>query len=87
MNPRKDYTSLIFYSINYLRTIETFVKSIKIPYVTNRRLIASDSSIEGNKRDCNMSGNQTSGKEGGVRCVMMVVCMYVCMYVCMLDIV
>ena len=45
--------------------------------VTNRRLIASDLSIEGNRRDCNMSGNQTSGKEGGVRCVMMVVCMYV----------
>ena len=35
-----------------------------------------------------MSGNQTSGKEGGVQCVMMVVCMYVCMmYVYMLDIV
>ena len=34
--------------------------------VTNRRLIASDSSIEGNRRDYNMSGNQTSGKEGGV---------------------
>ena len=35
-----------------------------------------------------MSGNQTSGKEGGVRCVMMVVCMYVCMmYACMLDII
>ena len=45
--------------------------------VTNRRLIASDSSIEGNRRDCNMLGNQTSGKEGGVRCVMMVVYMYV----------
>ena len=30
-----------------------------------------------------MSGNQTSGKEGGVQCVMM----GVCMYVCMLDIV
>ena len=24
-----------------------------------------------------MSGNQTSGKEGGVQCVMTVVCMYV----------
>ena len=35
-----------------------------------------------------MSGNQTSGKEGGVRYVMMVVCMYVCMmYACMLDII
>ena len=30
-----------------------------------------------------MSGNQTSGKEGGVQCVMMVV--YI--YACMLDIV
>ena len=26
-----------------------------------------------------MSGNQTSGKEGGVQCVMTIVCMYVCM--------
>ena len=43
--------------------------------VTNRRLIASDSSIEGNRRDYNMSGNQTSGKEGGVQCVIMGVCM------------
>ena len=25
-----------------------------------------------------MLGDQTSGKEGGVQCVMMVVCMYVC---------
>ena len=49
-------------------------------YVTNGRLIASDSSIEGNRRDYNMSGNQTSGKEGGVQGVMMVVCLYVCMY-------
>ena len=46
--------------------------------VTNRRLTASDCP-EGNRRDCNISGNQTSGKEGGVQCVMMVVCMYVCM--------
>ena len=34
-----------------------------------------------------MLGNQTSGKEGGVQCVMMVVCMYVYMYACRLDIV
>ena len=34
-----------------------------------------------------MSGNQTSGKGGGVQCVMMFVCMYVCVCVCMLDIV
>ena len=26
-----------------------------------------------------MSGNQTSGEEGGVQCVMMGVCMYVCL--------
>ena len=26
-----------------------------------------------------MSGNQTSGKEGGVQYVMIVVCMYVCL--------
>ena len=26
-----------------------------------------------------MSGNQTSGKEGGVQYIMTVVCMYVCM--------
>ena len=32
-----------------------------------------------------MSGNQTSGKEGGVQCVMMGVCMYVCMYVCLIS--
>ena len=32
--------------------------------------------LEGNRRDCNMSGNQTSGEEGGVQCVMTVVCMY-----------
>ena len=42
-------------------------------------LIANGSSIEGNRRDYSMSGNQTSGKEGGVQCVMAVVCMYVCM--------
>ena len=43
--------------------------------------------LEGNRRDYNMLGNQTSGKEGGVRCVMMFICMYVCVCVCMLDIV
>ena len=32
--------------------------------------------IEGNRRDCSMSGNQTSGKGGGVQYVMMFVCMY-----------
>ena len=49
-----------------------------------RRLTASDYP-EGNRRDCNMSGNQTSGKEGGVQCVMMVVCMYICMHVCLIS--
>ena len=32
-----------------------------------------------------MSGNQTSGKERGVQCVMMVVCMYVCMYIYLIS--
>ena len=32
-----------------------------------------------------MLGNQTSGKEGGVQCVMMVVCMYVCIHVCLIS--
>ena len=32
-----------------------------------------------------MLGNQTSGKEGGVQCVIMGVCMYVCMHVCLIS--
>ena len=33
-----------------------------------------------------MSGNQTSGKEGGVQGVLTVVCMYVrCMHVCLIS--
>ena len=32
-----------------------------------------------------MLGNQTSGKEGGVQCVMTAVCMYVCMHVCLIS--
>ena len=43
--------------------------------------------LEGNRKDCNILGNQTSGKEGGVQCVMVVVCMYVCMYIYILNIV
>ena len=31
-----------------------------------------------------MSGNQTSGKDGGVQCVVMVVCLYIYMYVCLI---
>ena len=42
----------------------TYSQSIELT-VTKRRLTASDCP-EGNRRDCNMSGNQTSGKEGGV---------------------
>ena len=53
--------------------------SKKQQIVTKRRLTASVCP-EGNRRDCNMSGNQTSGKEGGVQCVLMGVCMYVYMY-------
>ena len=32
-----------------------------------------------------MSGNQTSGKEGGVQGVMMVVCLYICIHVCLIS--
>ena len=32
-----------------------------------------------------MSGNQTSGKEGGVQCVMMFVFMYVYVYICLIS--
>ena len=32
-----------------------------------------------------MSGNQASGKEGGVQYVMMVVCICVCMHVCLIS--
>ena len=32
-----------------------------------------------------MSDNQTSGKEGGVQCVMTVVCIYVCLISYMSD--
>ena len=32
---------------------------------------------EGNRRDCSMSGNQTSNEEGGVQYVLTDVCMYV----------
>ena len=41
-----------------------------------RRLTASDCP-EGNRRDYSMSGNQTSGKGGGVQGVLTVVCMYI----------
>ena len=32
-----------------------------------------------------MSGNQTSGKEGGVQYVLTAVCMYVCMHVYLIS--
>ena len=32
-----------------------------------------------------MSGNQTSGEEGGVQCVLTAVSMYVCMHVCLIS--
>ena len=48
------------------------------PVCNKGRLTASDCQ-EGNRRDCSMSGNQTSGNEGGVQCVMTVVCIYVCL--------
>ena len=49
-----------------------------------RRLTASDCQ-EGNRRDCSMSGNQTSGKEGEVQCVLTVVCRYVCLILYISD--
>ena len=51
----------------------------------NKRRLTVSNCQEGNRRDCSMSGNQTSGKEGGVQCVMMVVCMYVCLISYMSD--
>ena len=49
----------------------------------NRQQLA----VEGNRRDCSMSGNQTSGKEGGVQYIMMVVsiCMLDIVYVCLIP--
>ena len=44
------------------RVILSYIISI----IINRRLIVSNLSIEGNKRDYNILSNQTSGKEGGV---------------------
>ena len=49
--------------------------------IINRRLIASDLSIKGNKRDYNILSNQTLGKEGGVQCVLTAVSMYVYIYI------
>ena len=60
-----------------------YTRSLK-PGCNKRRLRASDCQ-EGNRRDCSMSGNQTSGKEGGVQYVMTVVCMYVCLILYMSD--
>ena len=62
-------------------TKEVYINDLEC---NKRRLTASDCP-EGNRRDCNISGNQTSGKEGGVQCVMMVVCMYVCLISYMSD--
>ena len=55
-----------------------------LAYCNKRRLTASDCQ-EGNRRDCSMSGNQTSGKEGGVQCAVTVVCMYICLISYMSD--
>ena len=67
-------------------TYHTALLDISLSKCNKRRLTASDCP-EGNRRDYSMSGNQTSGKEGGVQYVLTVVCMYVCVCVCMLDIV
>ena len=41
--------------------------------------MCSSDLLKGNRRDCSMSGNQTSNEEGGVQYVSTAVCMYVCM--------
>ena len=58
--------------------LPSLVDPVFVAICNKRRLTASDCQ-EGNRRDCSMSGNQTSGTEGGVQCVMMVVRMYVCL--------
>ena len=57
---------------------------ISVNVCNKRRLTASDCQ-EGNRRDCSMSGNQASSKEGGVQCVVTVVCMCVCLISYMSD--
>ena len=51
----------------------------------NKRRLAASDCQEGNRRDCSISGNQTSGKEGGVQYVLTAVCMYVCLISYMSD--
>ena len=51
----------------------------------NKRQLTASDYQEGNRRDCSMSGNQTSSKEGEVQCAVTVVCMYVCLISYMSD--
>ena len=60
--PKRSPTTYVIFSNDATRT-----------RCNKRRLTASDCQ-EGNRRDCSMSGNQTSGKEGGVQCVIIIVC-------------
>ena len=60
-----------------LHTI-SYPKETSLCSCNKRRLAASDCQ-EGNRRDYNMSGNQTLGEKGGVQCIMTAVCMYVCL--------
>ena len=64
--------------------VEPWILCLGLGSCNKGRLTASDCR-EGNRRDCSMSGNQTSGKEGGVQCVMTVVCMCVCLISYMSD--
>ena len=54
--------TLLTFELNYTSYINSYTGN---DCVTNVGLTASDCQ-EGNRRDCNMSGNQTSSKEGGV---------------------
>ena len=48
--------------------------------------MASDC-LDGNRRDCSMSGKQTSGEEGGVQYVLIVVSIYILdiVYSCLVE--
>ena len=68
-----------------MELVEACVKVDSNRYNCNKRRLTASDCPEGNRRDYNMSGNQTSGKEGGAQYVMMVVYMYVYMHVCLIS--
>ena len=74
----------LYQLLSVIVSIRRVKNRLMIRVCNKLRLTASDCQ-EGNRRDCSMSGNQTSGKEGGVQCVMTVVCMYICLISCISD--